>query len=237
VPDSLTLPEIWNDGIVGDGKLPAFLVLVAFLLTFAFIRTSTHLIRAQVRWWPGNVSVGGTHIHHLVFGIIGLLVFGYVAVALQPPAPWREIVAVLFGVGAGLTLDEFALWVNLRDVYWAKEGRRSIDAVIIAAALAMIVGLGFSVLVEVGLETVRGVGLAVTSGWALIIAIALVNAFKGKLGMAIASLLLTPVGIVGALRLARPESPWARRFYSGDKRELARQRFDKPAGVTASAGS
>ena len=84
-----------------------------------FIRTSAHLIRAQVSWWPGNVEVGGTHIHHLVWGICPYSCCGYMGVADRaPPSPWREIVAVLFGIGTGLTLDEFALWLNLKDVYW-----------------------------------------------------------------------------------------------------------------------
>ena len=91
------------------------------------------MIRAQVSWWPGNVSVGGTHIHHLVWGILLLLIFGWLGIAVAPDSPWREICAVMFGIGTGLTLDEFALWLNLKDVYWEKQGRRSIDAVIIAA--------------------------------------------------------------------------------------------------------
>src|SRR5215213_907447 len=131
-----SLGSFFDVHIVDTHKLPAFIYLVFFLGTFAFIRTSAHLIRAQVRWWPGNVEVGGTHIHHLVWGILLLLSFGYVGVAVQPPSPWHEIVAVLFGIGTGLTLDEFALWLNLKDVYWEKEGRRSIDAVIIAAAIS-----------------------------------------------------------------------------------------------------
>ena len=66
--------------IVDSGRLAAFLFFVALLGTFGFIRTSTHMIRAQVSWWPGNVSVGGTHVHHLVWGIFALMIFGYVGV-------------------------------------------------------------------------------------------------------------------------------------------------------------
>ena len=121
--------------LMGDRAKYAGLILgvtfMAFLVTFGFIRTSAHMIKAQVSWWPGNVQVGGTHIHHLVWGILLLLIMGYVGVAMAPPSPWHEIVTVLFGVGTGLTLDEFALWLNLEDVYWSHQGRRSIDAVIV----------------------------------------------------------------------------------------------------------
>src|ERR671910_3330265 len=120
IPLLATIADAYREGIVDQGREPEFLFLVAFLVTFGFIRTSAHLIRAQVSWWPGNVSVGGTHIHHLVWGILLLLIAGYVGVAVQPDSPWHEIVTVLFGIGAGLTLDEFALWLELKDVYWSE---------------------------------------------------------------------------------------------------------------------
>ena len=113
----------YQRAIVDSGKQAELLLYVAFLVTFAFIRTSAHMIRAQVSWWPGNVETkGGTHIHHMVWGIIALLVTGFCAIALAPGSPWRELLAVLFGIGTGLTLDEFALWLNLEDVYWAPKG-------------------------------------------------------------------------------------------------------------------
>ena len=102
------------------------------------------MIRAGVSWWPGNVSTkGGMHIHHMVFGIITIMVVGWVAVTGGYLGdPWQGICAVLFGIGTGLTLDEYALWLNLKDVYWEKQGRASIDAVIIAATLAGLVLVG-----------------------------------------------------------------------------------------------
>ena len=90
------------------------------------------MIRAQVSWWPGNVEVGGTHIHHLVWGILLLMIAGWVGIVVRPEPPGREIVAAAFGIGTGLTLDEFALWLELKDVYWSADGRKSIDAVIVA---------------------------------------------------------------------------------------------------------
>jgi hypothetical protein len=105
-------------------------MLAAFLLSFLFICTSTRLIRdPRVTWWPGNVETkSGLHIHHMVLGILLLLVSGFLAFALAPASPGYEILAVLFGIGAGLTLDEFAIWVHLEDVYWTDEGRQSVDA-------------------------------------------------------------------------------------------------------------
>src|SRR5262245_9935183 len=113
------------------------------LLAFGFIRFSTRMIRAEVKWWPGNVTPGGLHIHHLVFGIVLMMLSGFLNFVLQPDSPWFEILAGVFGVGVGLTLDEFALWLYLDDVYWAEEGRSSVDAVVLAAIIGGAVILGF----------------------------------------------------------------------------------------------
>lgn len=226
--DALPLASIgslYDRAIRDTGREPEFLFLVAFLAGFGFIRTSAHLIRAQVSWWPGNVEVGGTHIHHLVWGILLLLVFGYVGAVVAPGSPWHEIAIVLFGVGAGLTLDEFALWLNLRDVYWQKEGRRSIDAVIVAAALAGLAVTGFSAWVEVA-DSVEKEVFALVGGTGLIgVVSAIVNAAKDKFGLAALALLVPPVGLAGALRLARPSSLWAHHLYGDAKLARARARF------------
>jgi len=147
-----SIGSLYDRVFIDTGRQPQLLFFVAFLASFGFIRTSAHMIRAQVPWWPGNVEVGGTHIHHLVWGILLLLVAGYAGVALRPGSPWAAIDAVVFGVGAGLTLDEFALWLNLRDVYWSSEGRRSIDAVIVAATLSGIVLVGAGAWIDVATE-------------------------------------------------------------------------------------
>ena len=109
------------------------ILLGSMLLSFGFIRFSTRMIRAEVSWWPGNVTPGGVHIHHLVFGIVFMMVAGFLEFVIEPASPWFEALAGLFGVGMGLTLDEFALWLYLEDVYWTEEGRSSVDAVIFAA--------------------------------------------------------------------------------------------------------
>ena len=119
----------------------AFLVLVAFLISFLAIRTSARLTRS-VSWWPGGVKSGDVHIHHLVWGICLMMFSGFLAFAMPLEAPWWHIFAIGFGVGVGFTLDEFALWVRLKDVYWSEEGRTSLDAVVVAAAFAALVVLG-----------------------------------------------------------------------------------------------
>ncbi len=88
-----------------------FPVLLAFLLSFLFIRTSARMIRAQLSWWPGDVETdSGLHLHHPVWGISLMAIGGFSAFVLKTPAtPWFQVSAVLFGVGAGLTFDEFAL--------------------------------------------------------------------------------------------------------------------------------
>jgi len=222
-----SIGSLYERAIVDTDRQPEFLFFVAFLLTFGFIRTSAHLIRAQVSWWPGNVEVGGTHIHHLVWGILLLLAAGYAGVVIAPPSPWHEIVTILFGVGTGLTLDEFALWLNLKDVYWSQQGRRSIDAVIIAATMTGMVLVGFTAWVDVATEVEDAVFAVVGAFGVITILLAVVNLAKEKFGMAVVGLFIPPVGLVGALRLGRPHSLWAR-LYREQKRARARARFGEP---------
>ena len=113
-----------------------FLASLAFLITFAAVRTITAMIRAGVGPFH-NVTAGTTHIHHLVWGILLLLVVGYVWLSeVGVGSGWvASLTAIAFGVGAALTLDEFALWLTLQDVYWAKQGRESVDAAAIFGAL------------------------------------------------------------------------------------------------------
>ena len=221
--------SLYDRAIVDTGRQPEFLFFVAFLVSWGFIRTSAHLIRAQVSWWPGNVEVGGTHIHHLVWGILLLLIVGYVGVVFQPDAPWHEILAVLFGVGAGLTLDEFALWLELKDVYWEKEGRRSIDAVVVTACLAGVLLIGFSAWADVATTVEDEVFAAVGAAGAIGVVLVVVNAAKEKFATALIGLFVPLVAIVGALRLAKPGSLWARLFYREAKLARARSRYAAPA--------
>jgi len=114
--------EISQHFLDDRGQRAGFILLGAFLGAFLFIRTSARLIRSpKVSWWPGSVKTkSGLHLHHLVWGIVLLLASGFLDFVLKPGSPWDEVMAGAFGVGAGLTLDEFALWVHLEDVYWTQ---------------------------------------------------------------------------------------------------------------------
>jgi hypothetical protein len=201
----------YRAGIVDTGREPELLLLLSFLLAFGFIRTSAHLIRAQVRWWPGNVAVGGTHIHHMVWGIGLVLVLGYAAIAFEPGAPWQQLLAIGFGIGMGLTLDEFALWLDLRDVYWLPEGRKSIDAVIGAATAGALLLLGVRIWIDLADDTEAAVKLVVTGSAALGVFFAVVNALRGRYVAAAISLVVPLAGLVlWVLLPPRPRSIWAR---------------------------
>jgi hypothetical protein len=248
---SLTLASIgslYERAIVDTGREPEFLFFVAFLITFGFIRTSAHMIRAQVKWWPGNVEVGGTHIHHLVWGICLLMITGYVGVTIAPPSPWHEIIAVFFGIGMGLALDEFALWLDLKDVYWSEQGRKSIDAVIIAATITGLILVGYAAWIDVA-EDVEDVVFAIVGTFGIFaILVAVVNLAKERFLFALIGLFILPVGVVIAFRLARPHSLWARLFYRSDQKKaraeerfrthhLRRSRKPEPASGQSPAGS
>lgn len=133
------LGQLYREHIIDPSLQPHFAVLTSFLLTFVLVRLITHQIRKGRRlFFLHNIERGDTHIHHLVPGILLLLVSGYTLATLNIP---REGPAVLYGAGAALTLDEFALWLELKDVYWDHEGRKSIDAVVIFVTIATIGGV------------------------------------------------------------------------------------------------
>lgn len=148
--------DLYQRDIVDADKVPQFLILISFLLTFLAVRFITHSIRDQRfrRIFRNVGGKGGRHIHHLVWGILLLLISGYLALAFDPDRI-RNLLAVLFGIGAALTLDEFALWLNLEDVYWAKQGRASVDAVIVFATLVGMLLLGIQFWVDVAREIGR----------------------------------------------------------------------------------
>jgi hypothetical protein len=203
------------------GERAGFVLLAAFLLSFLFIRTSARLIRSpRVSWWPGSVKTeSGLHLHHLVWGISLLLITGFLEFSLTPSGVVEDILAAGFGIGAGLTLDEFALWIYLRDVYWAEEGRASLDAVVVAAALAGLVLLGIA---PFDLPH-NGASLAsIAATVALVLALSALAIYKGRHFLGLVGLFVSPLSVIATCRLATPTSPWARRFYPPDGRKLAR---------------
>jgi hypothetical protein len=225
------MDSLWQDlstayelHIEAAGNEMHFLILVAFLCSFGFIRSSAHMIRAQVSWWPGNVETkGGTHIHHLVWGILLILTMGYLGLSFDFGSPWLELTGIAFGIGMGLTLDEFALWLNLEDVYWSQKGRQSIDAVLVATTMLVIslLGLQFwidvreAILLAVGVGGERFVGaesaLLLTAFQLIGAALAVVCFVKGKTIIAVVGLFIPVVALVGAVRKAKPDSRWVKR--------------------------
>jgi hypothetical protein len=219
-----TLSEFWSD-LVADDRQGIFLVLLSFLASFSFIRTSARIGRSpRASWWPGSVvSESGVHLHHLVWGICLMVCSGTLGFALVGQSPWFEVCACGFGIGAGLTIDEFALWVYLQDVYWAREGRSSVDAAVIAAAAMLLVLLGFQPFdfPTGSLGEVAGsiLGIVVLVGL-VVICLAKQRVLHGAIGT-----FAWPLALYGALRLGKPRSPWGRRFYRPEKLARAQRRF------------
>jgi hypothetical protein len=218
--------EWYQREIIEAGKQPLAVLFLAFVVTFLFIRLSTRMIRAQVKWWPGNVTPGGMHVHHVVFGILFMLLAGAGGFSsIGGYRPWAEIFAALFGVGAALVLDEFALVLHLRDVYWSEQGRTSVDAVFLATAVYGLLLLGVSPLGVNGQEPDEGRwGLASIIGvHGSLVALTFI---KGKVWTGLLGIMLPLLAFVGAIRLARPNSLWARwRYRPGSrKRDRAQNR-------------
>lgn len=150
----------YTNHVLNEGKEAQAVILLTYVLTFVAVRFITHAIRdGKYRRVFRNVSgPGGAHLHHLVPGILLLLIAGFLGIGVDDRAD-RLIVAVLFGIGAALTLDEFALWLHLEDVYWAKEGRQSVDAVLTVAGLLLLGILGGGFWIDVGDAVLRSIGI------------------------------------------------------------------------------
>ena len=204
-----------------------FLMLIGFVSAFGFIRLSTRLMRSpRVPWWPGSVvSEDGVHVHHLFFGIVLMMVAGSLSFAAgETDGPWYAIYAVLFGIGLGLTIDEYALALHLDDVYWSREGRSSIDATLVALALIGFVLLAF-VPTRVDTDSPAVLASTVTAatwhlGWVLI------AAAKNRLVHALFGIFLPGLAVYAGLRIAKPRSVWAKRFY-GERRPAKQVRAER----------
>jgi len=205
--------------VYGPGREPLFFLLLAFLLTFAAARTYTRLGRLH-GWHSG--SVRGVHLHHLVPGIIASLAAGTAIIAFRPGDDSMLLLSLLFGVGAALTLDEFALILHLDDVYWTHEGRSSIEATLM--------GFSFAALCLLATAPLRSDPSKDIPHWILgaIISVnmcfSLVAFLKGKAKLGAFGVFIPGLAIVAAVRLGTPNSPWARRLYSNTKLSRSRAR-------------
>ncbi|ULE32113.1 hypothetical protein [Mycobacterium sp. IDR2000157661] len=225
------------DFAIPPGRLPLAFCLVAFIVTFFVTRTIVRYIRrhadsdAPRKWWqPRNIGTGdGLHIHHVVIGVILVMVSGVTMVTLAVDGGVTEftVAAVFFGIGAALVLDEFALILHLQDVYWAEDGRTSVDAVFAAVAVAGLLIMGFNPLSFFDIHIWRNdqtlaarafvVGVAV-----LTLLLAIIVLLKGKVWTGLVGMFITPLLVVGAVRLSRPHAPWARWRYTNRPRKMHR---------------
>jgi hypothetical protein len=224
MPDSLS--QFYHTEIVHTGRLPMLVLLGGIIVTFLLIRLNTRLIRSGVRWWPGNFEKGDVHVHHIAIGVPFLFVCGVLEFAFRPGWPWVEIIALIFGGAAALVFDEYALVLHVRDVYWKEEGRHSVVAVFLAAIFAAFLVVGVVPLAANG-DMQAG---EVVSRWSIALVVlfnsifVLVSFLKGKIWMGWIGFFLPMVAWVGALRLARPRSPWERWFYRRSDRKMDRAR-------------
>ena len=120
----------------------AMFASLGFFAALALTRGITTFLHYRGAGANGGIVVGGVHIHHLVFGIVGLLVIGYCWLLLygfeHQPRRWAfRLTGLAYGICAALILDEFALWLNLRDVYWQKQGRESVEALALFAGFLL----------------------------------------------------------------------------------------------------
>lgn len=228
----------WHRHIVEPGKLPLLLCAVAFLVTFVVTRAIVRSIRAGRGPFRNNVSEGGLHVHHMVPGLILLLVGGVFGLA-SPSEPWWSISAVVFGIGAALVLDEFSLILHLDDVYWSEQGRLSVDAVFLTAGLLLLLLVGASPLGVDGLDpSERATRWVLVTNLLVSLAFVVIVALKSKYITAAIGLFVPFVAVVSALRLARPSSPWARWFYRRKPQKLlrAQRRSERARARWARAG-
>jgi len=230
----LFLRELLQDVLKGDFIVigPAMWVFLGVLGAFVVTRGITRFIRrrsasgAQASGPIKDITVGGVHLHHQVFGITLMFLTGLLLVATTPGGALLDVLALLFGVGVGLAFDEFALWLHLDDVYWSEQGRKSIDAVAIVLVLTASVRAILDLLQV--FETSAEMGDFAWLVWVLVaitVIPAVICLVKGKLVTAALGIVYQPVGIVGAFRLAKPGSPWSRYLYGTNSRR--RRRSDR----------
>lgn len=233
----------WLELFFPPDRLAVLWLFVAFVLTLALTRAVTRKIRegevAELAN-PGaaekeeggviqNIHIGGLHVHHQVWGILLCMLVGILLITYHPQPGWGlNVLAILFGVGAALALDEFAMWLHLDDVYWSPEGRKSITALMVAGAIMLVLAIGADPL-DLGGEGTEGLpGWVITMVVILNFLTAVVCLLKGKNLLALIGVFMPLVATFGMFRLAKPGSWWARRFYrpGSRKHRRAEERFD-----------
>lgn len=212
----------YTEHIYDAGKEPLFALLVSFLIAFALTRGYTRVARKR-GWGSGNV--GGVHLHHVVPGIILVLIAGLLSFTTYAFDDIVDTVAaILFGVGAALVLDEFALIFHLKDVYWSTEGRSSIDATImgvLVTGLLLVTSSPFQLDKDEDPGSPKGIAFTII---AINLFLAATTLLKGKVFTGISGIFIPPIALVGAIRLAKPYSPWAHRLYEAEKAKTGRAR-------------
>lgn len=215
--------DYYTENIFLTDRQPAFVVLLSFIITFLITRAYTRIAR-NTGW--GSASFGGVHTHHLVFGLIMAFLSGALTFAFYPEinSVFNLFLAALFGSGAALVLDEFALVFHLEDVYWEEEGRKSIDAVLIGLALGTIFLLQVSPFAQSNPD-ITGVLLFVT--YSINIMSVVISAIKGKNKLALFGIFIPFLAQIGAIRIAKPNSIWANKFYTKNKtkRKKSKNRY------------
>lgn len=212
--------EFFDDNVTAAGKLPLFLCVVAFIVTFVLTRMIVRMIRAGKGPFKDN-QVGGVHVHHMVPGLFLLIIGGLAAIGGMG-AGWDTFAGLMFGIGLALVLDEFALVLHLDDVYWSEQGRLSVDVVFVIGSmmiLLLIVGSPFGVEEREMNAGPRALSLAII---VVNLSACLIAAMKGKLVMASIGVIVPFIAYIAAIRLARPTSPWARRRYADGSAKLDR---------------
>ena len=232
IPHRLKIPRV---KIPSRVKIPVELSLrpmmwmfLAILLTFLIARIVTRLIRSGSGAGAGlgNVRIAGQHIHHQVFGILIIIGTGIALVSAMPRGVGLDAAAAVFGVGVGLTFDEFALWLHLEDVYWTDQGRKSVDAIFCVLVITgTLIG---------GADFLTG-RIGTTTWWSSVGVIAVnlllcvICLLKGKVVTGTIGIFIIVVAVIGAVRLARPGSWWAAHRYASRPRRAARAatRYDQ----------
>jgi hypothetical protein len=225
---SLVAAEVKVTIGAGSSLRPMMWMFLAILVTFLVTRIVTRLIRSGSGAGAGlgNIRVAGNHVHHQVFGILIIIGTGIVLVSETPKGPALDAAAAIFGVGVGLTVDEFALWLHLEDVYWTSQGRKSVDAIFCVLVItgALVGGASFVT------------GRAGTAAWwssifviAITLLLCVICVLKGKVVTGVIGVFVGIFALIGAIRLAKPGSWWAVHRYASRPRRAGRAecRFDQ----------